>query len=253
MENTISKSRMNNPIGFLSSFVLKILACIFMAIDHIGFVLFPNQIIFRIIGRLAFPLFAFFIAEGCHYSKNKIKRFLLIFVMGLAYLLFYYVYTKTFYVSIFITFSFSIFFIYLLMDIKKKIFEKKLLIGIPLFILLVLLLIGTYFIFDNYTIDYGFAGMLVPVIISLFDFKNMNVPKILKYLDNYLVRLICLALSLIGVCMTASLRISQPYCFLALIPLIFYSGKIGYSKLKYGFYAFYPIHLVIIEGISMII
>ena len=145
MESKINNSRMNNPIGFLSSFILKIIACIFMAIDHIGFVLFPGKVIFRILGRIAFPLFAFFIAEGCHYSKHKIKRLLLILGMGIAYLLFYYIYAKMVYASIFITFAISIFFIYLLMDAKKMLFEKKYFIGISLIVLFVILLIGAYF------------------------------------------------------------------------------------------------------------
>ncbi len=58
-----------NPIGFISNFSLKIIACIAMTIDHIGYLLFPNIIVFRIIGRLAFPILAYLIAEGCKYTK----------------------------------------------------------------------------------------------------------------------------------------------------------------------------------------
>jgi hypothetical protein len=65
------KNKSYNPIGFLSGSTIKIIACILMAIDHIGYHLFPNLIILRIIGRLSMPLFAFFIAEGCYYTKNK--------------------------------------------------------------------------------------------------------------------------------------------------------------------------------------
>jgi len=43
---------------------LKILALISMLIDHIGNYLLNNNIVYRIIGRFAFPIFAFFIAEG---------------------------------------------------------------------------------------------------------------------------------------------------------------------------------------------
>ena len=66
-----------NPIGFLSGSTIKIIACILMAIDHIGYHLYPEITILRIIGRLSMPLFAFFIAEGCYYTKNKLKHFLL--------------------------------------------------------------------------------------------------------------------------------------------------------------------------------
>ena len=42
---------------FLSGNMLKIIAAISMLIDHIGYMFFPDVIIFRIIGRLAFPIF----------------------------------------------------------------------------------------------------------------------------------------------------------------------------------------------------
>ena len=109
----------NNPIGLLSNFWIKMIAIVTMTIDHIGFAFFPRLEIFRIIGRLAFPLFAFLIAEGCSYTKNKIKRFLLMLIVGIVYLLVYYIYSKQIYGSIFVTFTFSIFFIFLLQDIKK--------------------------------------------------------------------------------------------------------------------------------------
>lgn len=38
---------------------IKILAALFMLIDHAGLILFPEIIILRYIGRLSFPLFAF--------------------------------------------------------------------------------------------------------------------------------------------------------------------------------------------------
>ena len=40
---------------------------------HIGLIIFPHVMILRIIGRIAFPIFAFFIAEGCKHTKNKLR------------------------------------------------------------------------------------------------------------------------------------------------------------------------------------
>ncbi|MBQ8005101.1 MAG: hypothetical protein IJ303_02170, partial [Clostridia bacterium] len=54
-----------------------------MLADHIGMIFFPNIQIFRIIGRLAFPIFAFMIAEGCRYTKNKARYFFTVFVLGI--------------------------------------------------------------------------------------------------------------------------------------------------------------------------
>ena len=65
----------------LSSFWLKIVALLTMTIDHVGFMLQGYNIqpvgdIFRVIGRLAFPLFCFMIAEGVIHTKN-FKRYAL--------------------------------------------------------------------------------------------------------------------------------------------------------------------------------
>ena len=60
----------------LNGNILKIIAAISMFIDHMGFIFFPNITVFRIVGRIALPIYAFMIAEGCRYTRNKIKYFL---------------------------------------------------------------------------------------------------------------------------------------------------------------------------------
>ena len=44
-----------------------------MVIDHIGALFFPEILVFRIIGRLSFPLFAFFIVEGFQHTRSVNK------------------------------------------------------------------------------------------------------------------------------------------------------------------------------------
>lgn len=53
--------------------LLKTVAFITMAIDHIGYVFFPQHMWMRIIGRIAFPIFAYCLATGCLYTKNPKK------------------------------------------------------------------------------------------------------------------------------------------------------------------------------------
>ena len=56
--------------------IIKLIAMITMLIDHIGSVFFPNVLWLRFIGRIAFVLYAFMIAEGVKHTRN-IKLYLL--------------------------------------------------------------------------------------------------------------------------------------------------------------------------------
>lgn len=79
-------------ITFLSSFWLKILAIVFMTMDHLGMYFAmqygtnPSLIdlsnIFRIFGRLALPLFIFLIAEGVRHTKSIGKYTLRLGIIG---------------------------------------------------------------------------------------------------------------------------------------------------------------------------
>ncbi len=55
--------------------LLKILAIATMTIDHIGAVLYPDLLLFRVIGRIAFPLFAYLITLGIE-NTQKPGRYL---------------------------------------------------------------------------------------------------------------------------------------------------------------------------------
>ena len=65
----------------MNSFVLKIIACFSMLMDHLGYVVIGSTSFFNCIGRLAFPIFAFQLTEGYSHTKNLKKYFfrLLIF------------------------------------------------------------------------------------------------------------------------------------------------------------------------------
>ena len=75
----------------LSSFWLKVIALLTMTIDHIGYNLGGNYTYdwlpdlttaFRIIGRIALPLFCFMIAEGAMFTKNFNKYALRLGIMA---------------------------------------------------------------------------------------------------------------------------------------------------------------------------
>ena len=252
-----------NPIGILSGSTLKIIACVLMAIDHIGLILFPSVLWLRAIGRLAFPLFAYFIAEGCKYTRHRLKRFLTIFSVGLALMLFYFFWDGTVYGNIFMTFSISVALIYLLDFCKRLVFVKyshaKLVLAIVIYLAAA---VGVYGLTKLLRFDYGFFGAFVPVFVSLFDFHGLTVPRIFSDMDNYLVRAVMLAIALLPLCIGnvhGKMNIFgfiipvQWFCLGSVILVLLYNGKPGIRQLKYAFYLFYPLHLIIIEGIYLLI
>ena len=243
-----------NKIGFLSGSTLKILACVFMLIDHVGLTFFPEHDIFRILGRLAFPLFAFFIAEGSRYSRHKLRRFCLILAIGLAFFAFYYVYDGTLYGNIFLTFSFSIALDHFLFECKRSICNgSQKARSIFIFVGFAATLCAVYYLYTLIHFEYGFFGMLLPVLINLTNFKDIDCSIRLRTLDSHAARIIFALVGLILLSIDGNLGTIQYYCLFALIPLTFYNGKIGTKKLKYAFYIFYPAHLIIIEGIAILL
>ena len=62
----------------ISNFILKIIALIFMTIDHVGAFLpsSPLQFTFRVLGKIALPIFIYTTLEGCKKTKD-IKKYML--------------------------------------------------------------------------------------------------------------------------------------------------------------------------------
>ena len=54
----------------MTYFHLKLIAAICMVIDHVGYVFYPEDNLFRIIGRLSFPIFAWLLTQGERNTKN---------------------------------------------------------------------------------------------------------------------------------------------------------------------------------------
>ena len=218
---------------------LKILALIAMTCDHVGYQVFPQYEILRWIGRLAFPIFAYMIAEGAKHTKNRLRYFLQMFGLGLLCQAVYFFAMNSLYQCILITFSFSIILIYALDHARKKnnpdawiLFALVFLTVFFLVEILPLLLIKT-----DYAVDYGIWGVLTPV------FVYLGANKIYKLLFA------AVPLAFLSVIFTGYQWIS----FGALLLLALYNGKRGKWKMKNLFYVYYPLHLVIIYGISLIV
>ncbi|MDD3570203.1 MAG: TraX family protein [Lachnospiraceae bacterium] len=62
--------------------ILKVIGIVSMTFDHIGMMLFPHIFWFRIIGRIAFPIFAYHIAIGVKHTKSIAKYALRVFIFA---------------------------------------------------------------------------------------------------------------------------------------------------------------------------
>lgn len=247
-------------LRFINTNGLKFLGAFLMVIDHIGMLFFPHQLVWRIIGRLSMPLFAFALSEGCRYTRNKTKHFLLLFTLALVCQTVYYFFDGSLYMNILVTFSLATLCIYAMQFMKKKIFEnaKK-----STQALSVLLFIGAITFTacvcnltkfnENFVIDYGFWGCMTPVLASLFDFHQIPAPVLMKKLDCLPLRVLCLGLGLLGIAIE-HLPTTLPFFALGgIFILLLYSGEKGKWKTKYFFYLFYPLHLVVLEGVWLFI
>ena len=91
----------------MTSFVLKVIAMITMVIDHLGNAWLKHTTEMNVIGRIAFPIFAFQISEGYTHTKNLKKYFfrltLFAFLSQIPFMLFRSLYTTGFALNIFFT------------------------------------------------------------------------------------------------------------------------------------------------------
>ena len=237
----------------LSGNTLKIIAAITMLIDHIGVILLPNVPLLRVIGRLAFPIYAFMIAEGCAYTRNKLRYFLSVFLLGAACQIVYAIYDSDVYLGILITFSLSILVIYAMQFWKDVVFSSAsgLVKKCAATALLIASIAGVYLLSDNVQMDYGFWGAMVPVSASILRKPAAVSSEFWEKIDQHIVRVVVMG---VGLILVPSFSGSvQMYSLLSLPLLLIYSGKRGKANLKYFFYIFYPLHLAALQGIAWLL
>lgn len=238
-------------MGKLGGNVLKIIAMVSMIVDHIGMIFFPRVDIFRIIGRVAFPIFAFMIAEGCRYTRNKLRYFLSVFFIAVVVQVVYFLGEGSLFMCVLVSFSLSIPMVYALQYLKSVILRdsgaKRILLAIVLLLLSIGLTVGVCLIVE---VDYGIMGCFLPFLASIFYVPN-GVSERLRSYDTILNRVIVFS---IGVLALGLIKGGLQIFGLLSIPiLLLYSGQRGRYNIKYFFYLFYPLHLAILEGISILI
>jgi hypothetical protein len=220
---------------------LKIIAIVTMTIDHIGFFLLNSDttlyLATRIIGRIAFPLFAFMIVEGFFHTrdlKSYVKRLL---VLGLAVefilVMFYAVYDINLIIipytpghlvqfNIMWTLLVGLFGVYIINQKNKDLYG-----------FLPLLLLVSYFL------PFGFYGFGLMLIWGWIRHKKIS------YLFILILSLVYMIFPLIGEPSIPTSSYIQLFSLLALPFVYFYNSK---SSIKYRFlfYWYYPAHAVIL-------
>ncbi len=230
-----------------TSFSLHILAMLFMLCDHLWGTIVSGNDWLTCIGRLAFPIYAFMIVEGYFRTKN-IKKYvcrLLLFAvlseipfnLAMGSRMFYPIHQNVLW-----SFLIAIGLIHWNETVKGKQIWKQILVGISSVCVGYLVGIITF-------VDYYHAGILM--VLVFYFFRN-------KKWWCYLGQLVCLwyiNIEMLGgfsyevnILGQTHFIVRQGFALFALIPIWLYRGKQGYHSkvLQYSYYAFYPLHLLIL-------
>ncbi|MBR6761289.1 MAG: hypothetical protein IKM30_04575 [Oscillospiraceae bacterium] len=223
----------------LSGNQLKIIALITMTCDHVCKQLLPQLSFLKILGRFAFPIFAYMIAQGCIHTKNKKRYLLTIAILALLCQIVFYFTMHSLYQCILVTLALSIAIIFSIERASQTPSLGNHLLALSMiaaaFFLSVMM--PKLLPHTDYHIDYGIFGVLLAV--AAYTDEKMHT-KLLFFT--------------IGLCLLAvSIGGKQWFSLCALPLLALYNGTRGKWKLKYLFYIYYPLHLVLIQAIRLLI
>lgn len=224
----------------LSTRMLKLIAMLTMLVDHIGLLFFPEDVAFRIVGRIAMPLFAYGIAQGYWYTRQHgtTNRYLcriavLFLISQIPYNLVQY--------QAGLALNFNICASWVLGITALTILDSRLhyILKTLLLILLIVAITGTW-------LDYSFLAVSLVVAFSL-KFRCQKGPDIALCFAGALVILFSLLYSNY-----------IELCALAAIPILLVVGKNQAGRRpdfripKWVGYAFYPLHLILLSALSII-
>lgn len=214
--------------------ILKLIALLSMIIDHYGAIFHGDIDIYRIIGRIAFPIYCFLLVEGYTHTSNIKKYasrlFFFAIISELPFDLAFYGKLGFQHQNIFFTLLIGLISMYLLDNKEGKYDFNKTTLWLAA---------GALAIFSS--VDYNFVGIIY--ILAFYYTKEYPNPKRL-----YRVAIIIFLTNLLTV------GLKQQFALLALPIIYLYNGKLGpKNKLLQGlFYVAYPLHLFIFYLISVV-
>ena len=255
----------------MSSFALKIIAIISMFCDHFGDVYIGHYSFLNLIGRIAFPIFAFQISEGFIHTKNIKKYFIRLGIFALIsqvpFSLFVnkYLNSSIFSLNVFFTLFLGLLSIYLydyVMKLVNKVSGRSINIDniktesnnevtdntikskslqpyvYTVFGLIIVLLIA--YIAEILNTDYGFWGVIVVFIFYLF--KKDKLAMIITFITLCIIKY---GIQILESSFNIPTLLLGVFTTLSIVFISLYNGKQG-KKIKYLLYFFYPIHLLLL-------
>ena len=214
----------------LSGSALKVIALVSMVADHCAYYLMEHGThlyeIMRCFGRIAFPVFAFLIAEGFRHTRNRMKYFLqLLGFAVISELLWYLLNGADGTHNVLFTLALGVLALAAMEAFKKD----GILCGA------VILSIACFATWSG--VDYEWRGILMMMVFYLFG--NVSNP---SFPSGRKAHLFCAFLLMMYYGIVGAL--------LACLTIACYDGTRGFihgKMTKYGFYAFYPVHLLLIQ------
>ena len=217
----------------LSQEGLKLIACITMLIDHVGAALLPC-VELRIIGRIAFPIYCFLLAEGAARTRDS-KRYAMRLAIGMLLselpfdLLFFGGLTWR-HQSVMVTLLLGFLMTQAMERVKPL--GLQLLIAVPFAVAAEWL--GT---------DYGGWGVMMVALFAL----TREMPGALG-MQTVGVALLCWLIGGMKITIGTMRMPVEMFGVFAIVPIGCYSGKkaTGSRLVQWGFYLFYPVHLTVL-------
>ena len=214
----------------MSSFILKLIAIVSMACDHIGAKIFPSELWLRAIGRITMPIMAYQAATGYRKTKNVPKYLLRLGIFALVSEPFYYLLFEH-HSNVIITIFLGVASLYTA-DLIEKVSKKNWcrIFSYAIFAYIAHLLQS----------DWSFTGVFL--IIAFYHANGDKLKNLLYPLPVYAVYM----MTFLGKGESYfQLNLVQLFGLCALPLICLTNGKKG-PNAKYLFYIFYPLHMVLI-------
>jgi len=231
-----------------TSMSLHVMAMVFMLCDHLWGTIIPGNDWLTCIGRLTYPIFAFLLVEGYFHTSNLKKYLLRMLVFALlSEIPFNLAMGSTWFYpihqNVLWTFLISLILVHMNELAKRSGRLWRRILTIPLTLALGSLVGLITFV------DYYHAGILM--VLTFYFFRGRNWWNLLlQFLAMYYINIEILSgfsyqFQLLG---NTVFFPRQGFALLALLPIWLYRGRQGpHNKLlQYTYYAFYPVHLLIL-------